>query len=132
MLLVVLKLQKNKYLKQYFNPWPAEYFMLFTRPHFFFINFTCSIPVASMHFQSEWKTVWILIRWLRLKSAYPDIQCFQKRLYLGSTEQGISNQTLANKRKLDYLSVAEALVHRLVYFLKCHLYIIPKTISHLC
>ena len=41
-----------------------------------------------------------------------------KRLYPGSTEQGITNQTLANKWKLNYLSVAEALVHRLVYFLK--------------
>ena len=48
---------------------------------FFFLwgILTCSIPGVSMHFQSEGKTVWILIRWLRQKSADLDLQCFHKK-----------------------------------------------------
>ena len=29
-----------------------------------FILFTCKIPVVTMYFQSQYKTVWILIIWL--------------------------------------------------------------------
>ena len=31
-----------------------------------------------MHLQIEWKTVWILIRWLHQKAADLDLQCFLK------------------------------------------------------
>ena len=33
-----------------------------------------------MYCQSEWKTLWILIRWLREKPPDQDLQCFQKRI----------------------------------------------------
>ena len=42
-----------------------------------------------MFFQSEWKTVWILIRWLRQKPADLDLQCFQKRINPHSAGQGL-------------------------------------------
>ena len=32
-----------------------------------FILFTCSIQVINMYFQEEWKTVWIIIRWLHFQ-----------------------------------------------------------------
>ena len=44
---------------------------------------TCSIPLVSMYFQLEWKTVWILIRWLHQKPADPDLHHFQKRIIAG-------------------------------------------------
>ena len=43
-----------------------------------------------MYFQSEWKTVWILIRWLHEKPADLDLQYFQNRINLGSAGQGSS------------------------------------------
>ena len=43
------------------------------------ILLTCNIPVVSM-FQSDWKTVWILIRWLCPKPADLDLHRFQKNL----------------------------------------------------
>ena len=48
------------------NPYYAEYFkVLHSSP--IFILLACSIPVVSMCFHTEWKTVWILIRWLHQK-----------------------------------------------------------------
>ena len=44
---------------------------------------------VCMYFQSQWKTVWILIRWLLQKPSDLDLQCFQKRINLGSTGQGL-------------------------------------------
>ena len=44
-----------------------------------FILLTCRIPVVSMHFQSVWKTVRILIRLLHQKPADLDLQYFQKK-----------------------------------------------------
>ena len=45
-----------------------------------FIRLTCSIPDESMYtyFQSEWKILWILIRWLRQKPADLNVQCLKK------------------------------------------------------
>ena len=44
-----------------------------------------------MYFQSEGKTEWILIRWLRQKPADQDLQCFQKkRINEGSAGQGLT------------------------------------------
>ena len=37
---------------------------------------TCSILVVSKYYQSEWKIVWILNRWLHQKPADLDLQCF--------------------------------------------------------
>ena len=51
---------------------------------------TCSITVVIMYFQSGWKTVWILIRWLLQKPADLDLQCFQKKkINPGWAGQGI-------------------------------------------
>ena len=53
---------------------PAEYFYeLHSSP--IFILLTCNMPVV----RSEWKTVWILIRWLRQKPADLDLHCFKKK-----------------------------------------------------
>ena len=52
-------------------------------------SFITSRPVLSMYFQSEWKTLWILIRWFCQKLADLDLQCFQKSKNLGSALQGL-------------------------------------------
>ena len=67
----------------------AYYFILHSSP--FFILLTCSFPAVSMllYFQSEWKTVWILIRWFRQKPADLDQHCLRKTINLGSTGQGL-------------------------------------------
>ena len=56
----------------------AEYLYLL---HFspIFIQLTCSIPVVSTCFQSEWKAMWILIRWLHQKQSDLGLQCFSKK-----------------------------------------------------
>ena len=56
------------------------------------LNILCTtlLPVVSMHSQSEWKTVWILIRWLHQKPADLDLQCFQKRINPGSGGQELN------------------------------------------
>ena len=41
-----------------FNPCPADYFHVLHSS-----LLACSIKAVSIYFQSEWKTVWILIRW---------------------------------------------------------------------
>ena len=64
--------------KRYHNLRHAEYFHVLHS--LTFILFTCIVPDVSMHFQSEWKTVLILISWLRMKPADPDLQCFQNRM----------------------------------------------------
>ena len=74
----------------FFNPYHTEYFyVLHSSP--IHILLTCSIPVVSMYFQSEWKTVWILVRWLPQKPAYLDLQCFLKRIILHSSGQGLNS-----------------------------------------
>ena len=60
-------------------------FTYFTPP--IFILLTCSIPVTSMNFRSERKTVWILIRWLHQKPADLDLQCFHKGINLSLAGQ---------------------------------------------
>ena len=75
------------HLKNTINPSHAELFYdLHSSPNF--ILLTCSFPV-SMYFQSEWKTVWILIIWLHQKPADLDLQCFQKRINHGSAGQSV-------------------------------------------
>ena len=51
-----------------------------------FTLLTCSIPVESMYLQSEWKTVWIFIRWLHQKPADLDHVPIQKVL----SERGLT------------------------------------------
>ena len=72
----------------------AEYFYVL---HSFPISIllTCSILVVSMYFQSEWKTVWILIRWL-----HQNLHCFIK-IYPSSAGQGLKHNTccIAKKKK---------------------------------
>ena len=46
----------------------------------FFILITSNIPVAGMSYQSEWKTMWTMIRFLGQKPTDWDLQCFQKRI----------------------------------------------------
>ena len=65
------------------NPCHAEYFMYYTPLQF--LSFNCSIPVINMSLQAEWKTVWILIRWLHEKPADLNLQCFQKRINPGTS-----------------------------------------------
>ena len=48
------------------------------------------IPNVSMYFHSEWKTVWILIRWLHQKPSDQNLQCFQKRINLCSAGEGLN------------------------------------------
>ena len=43
----------------------------------FLILLNCSIPVIIMHLHAEWKTVWILIRWLRWEPANVVQHCFR-------------------------------------------------------
>ena len=57
------------------NPCHADIFMYHTPP-----LSACSIPVVRIYFQSEWKTVWILISWLHQKSADLDLQYFLIRI----------------------------------------------------
>ena len=52
----------------------------------------CNITVNKhVVFQGEWNTVWILIRRLHYrKSADLDLQCYQKKINLGSAGQWLS------------------------------------------
>ena len=69
------------------NPCNAEYFYVLPSSPIFKL-FTCSISDISLYLQAEWKTVWILIRWLRQKPADLDLQCFEKKtINLGSVGQ---------------------------------------------
>ena len=66
--------------------------ILCTTPPPIFIPLTCSIPIVSMYFQLEWKTVWILIRLLRHPQIwiYSVFFFFKKDIYLGSAGQVLS------------------------------------------
>ena len=58
-----------------------------------FILLTCSIPIGNIYFQSEWRTVWIPIRWLLQKPADLDLQCSQnKKINPGSAGQRLSSE----------------------------------------
>ena len=60
------------------NPCNAEYFhVLHSSPIFKLL--TPNISDISLYLQAEWKTMWILIRWLRQKPADLDLQCFEKK-----------------------------------------------------
>ena len=53
----------------------------FSRRHFqmhFFLG-TLRVNPPAFKLQAEWKTVWILIRWLHQKPADLDLNCFQKK-----------------------------------------------------
>ena len=39
----------------------------------------CRLPVVRLYFHLEWKTVWILIRWLGQSPADRDLHCFKKK-----------------------------------------------------
>ena len=67
-----------------------NYFMYY--PQSIFILLTCSIPVVSMYFQSESKTVWVLIRWLHEKPADLDLHCFQIKYKSGSSKIRYDNK----------------------------------------
>ena len=43
-----------------------------------------------MYFQSEWKTVWLLISWLRQRPADLDLQCFRNRKNWVAAGQGLT------------------------------------------
>ena len=59
------------------TPFQAEYsYVLHYSP--ISILLTCSISGVSTCFQSKWKTMLILIRWLPLKPADLDLQCSEK------------------------------------------------------
>ena len=68
-------------------PGIQSYFILYS-----FIQLICSIPLVNTYFQSEWKTVWILIRWLLQKPSDLDLQCSQKRINPASAEQVLNNR----------------------------------------
>ena len=77
------------HLKNTIDPCHAELFYdLYSSPNVILLN--CSFSVR-MYFisDSEWKTVWILIRWLHQKPADLDLQCFQKRINHGSAGQSV-------------------------------------------
>ena len=71
------------------NPCHAVYFYILHSSRICIV-FARTTTVVSMQFLSEWKTVWILIRWLHQKSADLDLQCFLNRIKLGSALQGLS------------------------------------------
>ena len=80
------------YLSTYssFTSCHAEYFFRYcTPPQVLSFNITCSNPVQSMYFQSEWKTVWLLIRSLGQKPADLDV-VFSKRINLSLAGQGLT------------------------------------------
>ena len=62
----------NTFMYYFTPPPPPPIFILLT-----------SSPVVSMYFQSEWKTVWILISWLHQKPVDLDLQCFHIQIKLG-------------------------------------------------
>ena len=53
---------------------------------------TRRFPVLSMYFHADWKTLWILIRWLHQKPADLDQKCFKKKVGInpGSTRQELT------------------------------------------
>ena len=51
-------------------------FVYYTHPQFLSCQST-SIPFVSMYSQAQWKTLWILIRWLRLKLVDVGLQLFK-------------------------------------------------------
>ena len=76
-----------------------------------FILLTCSIPVVSMYFQAELKTVLTLIRWLYQKPADLDLQCvffFKKGINLGS--MFITSNTTNSQPTCDSLGKKDNMV----------------------
>ena len=41
-----------------------------------FVMLACGVPVVGVYLLAEWKTLWILIRWLRQKPSDLDLQRF--------------------------------------------------------
>ena len=60
----------------------------FICPNFFPVNLQPYI-VVSIFLQSEWKPVWIKIRWLGEKQDDLDLQHFHKKLNPGSVGHGL-------------------------------------------
>ena len=84
----LVKISKFTALSVLVNPCHAEFlYVLHSFP--ILILLTYSIPVVSMYFQSKWKMLWILIRWLHKKPADQDLQYFQERINPVSTRQGL-------------------------------------------
>ena len=55
--------------------------------------------------------MWILIRWLRQKPVDLDLQCFQKRINLGSVGQWLNAlDLLANSVDLDHIMANNRIV----------------------
>ena len=61
------------------------------------ILLTCRISVVRLYFQSEWKIVWILIRWLHQNPADLDLECFQNRINWALTRESLSSGVCDNK-----------------------------------
>ena len=72
------------------NPCHAEYLYVL-HSSLIIILLTCRIPVVNLYFQSDWKTVRILIGWLRQNPADPDLECFQNRINWASTRTTLSS-----------------------------------------
>ena len=52
-----------------------------------FRQFSCIISIKTADTEVSWKTVWVLIRWLRQKPADLNLHCFPKKKYLGLAGQ---------------------------------------------
>ena len=59
-------------------------------------QFSCVISITTMDSEAAWKTVQILIRWLRKTPADLDLNCFLKKIYQIQQDKGNNND---NKKK---------------------------------
>ena len=84
---ILLQTFEQKKKKKMFNPCHTENFYVLQFCQFF-ILLTCSIPIISMYLQAEWKTMYILIRWLHKKPADQDLHCFLKRIIQLQQDKG--------------------------------------------
>ena len=72
-----------------------------------FILLTCNIRVVIMYYQPEWKTVWLLIRWLHQMPADLNLQCFLK-INPGSEWPGLTRcrlQTVKTQMKCHRITI---------------------------
>ena len=75
------------------------------------------IPIVTMYFQSERKTVRILIRWLHQKPAYLDLQCFQKRIILNMIDlwlNAIDNGQMIGVVLVDFKKAFDLVDHQIL------------------
>ena len=75
---------------QYFRPSLSYHLSLRSLFCLFLSN---GFTQVLLYIQSEWKTIWLLIRWLHQKPADLDLECFKKkRIKGGSVRQGLTNE----------------------------------------